>query len=41
MDTDMMEWMCVNGRFQGRRFTFLKGGEAGSAAPRPFLAQTS
>ena len=29
-----MEWMCVNGRFQGRRFTSKKGGEAGPAASR-------
>ena len=41
VDTVMMEWMCVNSRFQGRRFTSKKGGEAGSAAPRPSLAQTS
>ena len=33
VDTYMMEWMCVNGRFQGRRFTSKKGGEAGPAAP--------
>ena len=38
---DMMEWMCVNGRFQNRRFTSQKGGEAGPAAPRPSSAQTS
>ena len=37
---DMMEWMCVNGRFQDRRFTSKKGGEAGPAAPRPSSAQT-
>ena len=37
---DMMEWMCVNGRFQGRRFASKRGGEAGPAAPRPSLAQT-
>ena len=36
-----MEWMCVNGRFQNRRFTSQKGGEAGPAAPRPSSAQTS
>ena len=41
VDTDLMEWMCVNGQFQGRRFTSMKGGEAGSAAPRPSSAQTS
>ena len=36
-----MEWMCVHGRFQGRRLTSNKGGEAGAAAPGPSLAQTS
>ena len=24
VDADMMEWRCVNGRFQGRRFTSKK-----------------
>ena len=38
---NMMEWMCVNGRFQGRWFTSKKGGEADPAAPRPSSAQTS
>ena len=38
---DMMEWMCVNGRFQDRRLTAKKGAEAGPAAPRPSPAQTS
>ena len=41
VNTDMMEWMCVNGRFQSRRFTSKKGGEAGPAAPRPSSAHTS
>ena len=41
VDTDMMEWMCVNGRFQGHRFTSKKGAEASPAAPRPSSAQTS
>ena len=36
-----MEWMCVNGRFQNRRITSQKGGEAGPAATRPSSAQTS
>ena len=30
---DIIEWMCVNGRFQDRRFTSKEGGEAGPAAP--------
>ena len=41
VDTDMMEWMCVNSRFQDCRFSSKKGGEAGPAAPRPSSAQTS
>ena len=41
VDTDMMDWMCVNGRFKNRCFTSKKGGEAGAAAPRPSSAQTS
>ena len=30
---DIMECMCVNGRFQDRRFTSKEGGEASPAAP--------
>ena len=33
LEVYMMECMCVNARFQDRRFTSQKGGEAGLAAP--------